>query len=116
MSECATLVAEIEPELAGFISFTSYGHIEFLFTLPRLSRQGVASELFEIAYGMQRGQGIDRLTTAASLEARPFFERRGFQVVNEEIVTRSGVPLKRFLMEAHVDSNARRSSRKRLRY
>jgi len=115
LSGCTTLVAEIEREPAGFISFTSTGHIEYLFTSPEFSRQGIASELYGVAYNMLRGKGIDKLTTAASLEARPFFERQGFQVIREETVIRSGVVLNRFYMECHCASSASRRHRESLR-
>ncbi|MEW8562532.1 MAG: GNAT family N-acetyltransferase [Candidatus Thiodiazotropha sp.] len=107
LSECETLVAEVETELAGFISFTSGGHIEFLFTSPSFARQGIASQLYRNALNMLKDKSIDRITTAASLEARPFFERQGFQVTKKETVMLDGVPLKRFIMEIHLAYSAR---------
>ena len=116
LSGCETLVAELDNELTGFISFTPGGHIEFLFTSPAFARQGIASKLYTAALNILHKKSIDRTGVAASLEARPFLERQGFQVTREETVMLNGVPLRRFVMEIHHVSNARRSPRKRLRY
>lgn len=93
-----TLVAEKEGAMAGFISFTDDGHIELLFTSPTFARQGVASMLFEAAEKQLHANGVRHLTTEASLEARPFFESRGFKVVEKQAVKRNGVQLLRFAM------------------
>src|SRR5690606_36227846 len=93
-----TLVAEINGALAGFISYTRDGHIEFLFTSPAFSRQGVASALFEAAPQRLHSMGATKLATDASLEARPFFEAKGFRTVEEHVVERNGVQFRRFAM------------------
>nr|WP_228289955.1 GNAT family N-acetyltransferase [Marinobacter salsuginis] len=93
-----TLVAESRGVLAGFISFTSAGHIEFLFTAPSFSRRGVASLLYKAASQRLAASGVTKLTTDASLEARPFFESQGFKVVGEQTVERNGVAFRRFAM------------------
>lgn len=98
LSRVETLIAESEGTMAGFISFTSNGHIEFLFTAPAFSRRGVATLLYEAAVERLLGKGVRTLTTDASLEARPFFESRGFSVVEAQTVERDGVQLQRFAM------------------
>jgi len=93
-----TLVAVPDGEIAGFISFAGNGHIELLFTSPAFSRKGVASRLYEIAAQTLRARGVRSLSTEASIEARPFFESMGFNIVEEQVVERNGVQLKRFAM------------------
>lgn len=73
LAKVETLIAESDGTMAGFISFTAGGHIEFLFTAPTFSRRGVASLLYEAAAERLLGKGVGKLTTEASLEARPFF-------------------------------------------
>lgn len=104
-----TLVAEKEAAMAGFISFTDDGHIDLLFTSPMFARQGVASKLFEAAEKQLQANGVRRLTTDASLEARPFFESRGFLVVEEQAAERNGIVLRRFAMVKGPDDNRGRS-------
>ncbi|WP_296934740.1 GNAT family N-acetyltransferase [uncultured Marinobacter sp.] len=98
LAKVETLIAESDGTMAGFISFTASGHIEFLFTAPTFSRRGVASLLCEAAVERLLGRGVRTLTTDASLEARPFFESRGFSVVEDQTVERDGVQLQRFAM------------------
>lgn len=93
-----TLVAERDGQLIGFISFESDGHIDLLFTSPASARQGVASALYQRVEAILYAQQVHELHTEASLVARPFFERQGFEVIAEEIVSRQGVDLIRFRM------------------
>lgn len=109
LSGLTTLLADDGSNLAGFVSFSTSGHIEHLFTSPEFSRQGIATQLFAAARDALRERSIDRLTTAASLEARPFFERQGFHVSKEETVQRNGVSFKRFVMESYLSPRARRN-------
>ena len=99
LAPLAALVAEVEGDMAGFIAFTAGGHIEFLFTSPAFSRQGIASALYAAALQQLHADGIKEITTEASLEARPFFERKGFEVIEEQFAERGGDALKRYLMK-----------------
>jgi len=45
--------------------------------------------------------GIMVFTTEASITARPFFEKRGYQVVKEQSIRRKGQTLTNFLMKKH---------------
>jgi putative acetyltransferase len=98
LARLETLVADFEGVLAGFISYTVDGHIEFLYTAPAFTRQGVASKLFEAAVQILQTKGVTNLSTEASIVARPFFEFMGFSVVEEQVVERNGVQLRRFAM------------------
>ena len=85
-------------QLAGFIAYARGGHVDLLFTAPQFARRGVGTALFGAACADMRRSGAQRLSTEASLAARPFFERQGFTVVAEEDVLRQGVALRRFRM------------------
>lgn len=98
LSPLETLIAESDGVMAGFISFTANGHIEFLFTAPAFSRQGVASTLYEAAAQRLLANGARTFTTEASLEARPFFEYKGFTVKDVQTAERDGVQFRRFAM------------------
>jgi putative acetyltransferase len=100
-----TLLAEEGDELAGFISYECDGHIELLFTAPGFARRGVASFLYQHMEHLFVGAS---LFTEASLAAKPFFLRQGFQVVEEQDVERNGITLRRF---ANVQGRRRTTSR-----
>jgi putative acetyltransferase len=60
---------------------------------------GIGSRLLSDIETRARALGARRLYTEASLTARPFFQRRGFRVVRENEVERSGVRLRNVIME-----------------
>lgn len=93
-----TVVTESDGVLAGFASYTQEGYLDFLFTHPRFARRGVASGLYQKVASALRLLGVPRVTTHASLAARPFFDRHGFAVDAEECVECGGVLLRRFAM------------------
>ena len=82
----------------GFIGYEESGHIDLLFTSPGAARRGVASQLYGHAEAALRSLGAVELFTEASLASRPFFERQGFVVKEEQSVERRGAMLHRFAM------------------
>lgn len=98
LAEPRVRVAEEHGHVIGFIAFNDDGHIDLLFTAPAYARRGVATALYRDAETILARRGVSVVFTEASAVARPFFERMGFDVVNEETVTRSGVALHRYRM------------------
>jgi putative acetyltransferase len=101
LANVTTLVAEAGKQLAGFLSYTDSGYIEFLYSSPHFSRQGVASQLFEAARSQLSEHGVTKLSTDASLEAMPFFKSKNFEIVEEQQVERHGQTFIRFVMTNH---------------
>jgi putative acetyltransferase len=101
LANLTTLVAEAGKQLAGFLSYTENGYIEFLYSSPHFSRQGIASELFDTAKSNLTKDGVSKLSTDASLEAMPFFKSKGFEIVEEQQVERHGQTFTRFQMKNH---------------
>jgi len=92
------LVAEQQGRMAGFIGFEADGHVDLLFTSPQFPRTGVATALYLQAEAQLRATGVSVMFTEASLVARPFFERQGFAIEQEQQVFRRGVCLRRYAM------------------
>ena len=84
-----TWVATIGSSLAGFADLESDGHLDMMFVHPAHQGMGVASALLAHVEASAREQGIARLHAEASITARPFFERRGFRVIAEQVDLRS---------------------------
>lgn len=93
-----TLLAEQDGVIAGFIVYEPDGHIDMLFTDPEFARRGVAALLYDHAERSLAAAGATEIFTEASLVAKPFFEKRGFRVVEEQLAERGGVSLRRFSM------------------
>ncbi|HCR5709778.1 TPA: GNAT family N-acetyltransferase, partial [Shigella dysenteriae] len=75
-------VAVINAQPVGFISRIER-HIDMLFVDPEYTRRGVASALLKPLIKSE-----SELTVDASITAKPFFERYGFQIVKQHVECR----------------------------
>jgi putative acetyltransferase len=94
-----TWVALIDDVIAGLIDLEGSGHIDMLFVDPACQRRGVASVLLDTVENAARVQRLAVLDTDASITARPFFEKHGFQIVRSQEVALRGQRLTNFRME-----------------
>ena len=88
--------------VAGFVSYTREGYVDFLFTSPVFARRGVATTLYGQAEVRLKSYGVEEVTTHSSLAARDFFESQGFFVEGSEIVECRGARLQRFQMKKAI--------------
>src|SRR3546814_15533006 len=72
-----TWVAELDGVPVGFVDLEPDGHIDMLFVDADHQRQGVASVLLGQVEETAHDQGLTRLHTQGSNNARPARERRG---------------------------------------
>nr|WP_298722107.1 GNAT family N-acetyltransferase [uncultured Steroidobacter sp.] len=105
LAQSTTLVAEVDNELAGFISYEQNGHIDLLYVSPKHARRGIASELYNQAEADLKVGGVVEMFTEASMVARPFFERCGFHVIEEQCIERRGVTFRRYGMRKLLASD-----------
>ena len=94
-----TWIAFIGQSPAGFTDLEPDGHLDMMFVHPVHQGVGVATALLERIEATAQGQSLSRLFTEASITARPFFKRRGFQVVTPQVVEIRGQKLVNFRME-----------------
>ncbi len=106
MSGRLTFVAEREGEVVGFAELEEDGHLDMLYVQKDAVGSGVGARLYEVVEGEALALGLRRLSTEASITARPFFERRGFRVVREQTVRRRGVALTNFAMRKELPGRA----------
>ncbi|ARO30386.1 GCN5-related N-acetyltransferase protein [Rhizobium sp. NXC14] len=92
-------IAEIDGEPVGFSDLTGDGCLDMMFVHPEFQGCGVASRLLYRVEEEASKLGLKRIHTEASRTARPFFERKGFRVITEQIVEKRGQYLENFLME-----------------
>jgi putative acetyltransferase len=94
-----TWVALIDSAIAGFSDLKNETHIDMMFVHPAYQRMGVASALLDRVEREARLRHVSVLDTDASITARPFFETRGFRVVQAQRVDVRGVCLTNFRMQ-----------------
>ncbi len=85
-------VAVINAKLVGFITCVEH-YIDMLFVDPEYTRRGVASALLKPVIKSE-----SELTVDASITAKPFFERYGFQTVKQQRVECRGAWFTNFYM------------------
>ncbi|MNH31533.1 putative N-acetyltransferase YafP [compost metagenome] len=81
------------------------GYLDRLYVHKDFQGQGIASALVDLLEADAKKLGLTHISTDASLTARPFFERKGYQIMQTQTVERQGISLtnvsmvKRFIDE-----------------
>lgn len=70
--------------IVGFGSVNDVGYMHTLFVHKDFQHQGVASLLYEYLENYAKEKGAEKLTSEVSITAKPFFEKQGFQVDEEQ--------------------------------
>ena len=102
LAASSTWVAAFGERLAGFISLEPEGYLDMLYVDPDFQGRGVAGRLLHWLEASAKARGLARLFTEASITARPFFEHRGFRIVEAQTVIRRGQRLANYRMERHL--------------
>jgi putative acetyltransferase len=97
-------VGVIDEFIIGFADLKPSGHLDRMYVHPEYEGRGIASALLNRLEEAARCQGISRLFTEASITAKPFFERRGFEVLTAQVVEFRGEQFTNFQMEKHLTS------------
>ncbi len=93
------LVAVCDERVAGFAEFESNGHIDCFYVHHEFQGQGVGFALMKEIHNIAQQNNIQRIFAEVSITAKPFFQRQGFSVIREQIVTIRGVALTNYVME-----------------
>lgn len=94
-----TLVVEDQNQIIGFGDLGETGYLDRLYVREDYLHKGVATLILSHFEKYAKTKGIIFMNTAASITSKPFFEKRGFVVLEEQIVERRGVRMMRYLME-----------------
>lgn len=95
-----TIVAEDDGALLGFANMDKTGYLDMLFVSADAQGRGVATALCTL---LERRVDTLTFTTHASITARPFFEKRGYVVVQQQQVPLRGQVLTNFVMEKRLE-------------
>lgn len=99
-----TYVAEIDGCLAGFSDMTHDGYLDRLYVHKDYQGRGIASALVRQLESEAHRLGLQQIWTEASITAKPFFERHGYQSIQKQTVERRGVALHNFQMKKWISS------------
>lgn len=94
LQEHYSVVAVENNIIVGFGDIDKTGYLDHLFVHADYQGKGIATSICD-----QLEQVVqENITTHASIIARPFFEKRGYQVVKEQQVERQGIFLTNYVM------------------
>ena len=99
ISEQYFLIAEIDNMLAGFGSITHDGYLDFMYVSKDHQGRGVASEIYNSLEKFVVKKRIDKIVSDVSITAKQFFEKKGFEVIQEQQVDIDGVKLRNYKMQ-----------------
>lgn len=96
------VVAEVDGMIAGFVDLSPEGYLDRLFVSADHEGQGIATVLMDGVVAEAQRLRLPKIEVQVSLTARPFFERRGFRVVESRCVEVRGSLLDCFGMEREL--------------
>ena len=99
LMEHVSIVAEENGMIVGFGDMDRSGYLDRLYVHKDYQRMGIATAICQELEQAVQGNNI---TTHASITARPFFEKRGYQVVKQQQVQRQGILLTNFVMVKEI--------------
>ncbi|WP_435009441.1 GNAT family N-acetyltransferase [Tundrisphaera lichenicola] len=97
-------VAESDGRLVGFGELEADGHIDRFFVSADHQRIGVGRSLLDAIVSEAGRLDIARLSTEASITARPFFEDQGFETLASQIVVSRGIEFRNYRMSRSLSS------------
>ena len=94
LQEHFSVVAVDDEIIVGFGDIDKDGYLDRLFVHFNYQGKGIATAICN-----QLEQAVEgKITTHASITAKPFFEKRGYKVVKEQQVERQGIFLTNYVM------------------
>lgn len=95
LQEHYCIVAVNNKIIVGFGDIDKYGYLDRLFVHADYQRKGIATAICNKLEQAVEG----KVTTHASITAKPFFEKRGYEVIKKQEVERRRIFLINFVME-----------------
>lgn len=99
-----TLVAWLDNEIVGFGDITKQGYLDRLYVHKNYQGRGIASAICD---KLESHVHIKTIETNASITAKPFFLKRGYEVVKEQSVIRNNVALTNYRMVKKLKCEAK---------
>lgn len=91
-----TIVAIENDQIVGFGDIDKIGYLDRLYVHKDYQGKGIATEICDV---LEHIYQVDEITTHASITAKPFFEKRGYRMIQEQQVEREGILLTNYVMK-----------------
>lgn len=93
-----SIVAEENTKIIGFGDIDSTGYLDRLYVHKNHQGKKVASNLINALENYIFNKGVKSIITDASITAKPFFEKKGYEVIKEQQVELRGQLFTNFKM------------------
>jgi len=97
-----TLIVQVDGEYAGFASLKGNDTFEMLYVHPHFAGQGIGNTLADAVERLAQGRGAKEITVEASDTAEPFFEARGYEATQRNMVPRDNLWLPNTTMKKRL--------------
>lgn len=105
IKEQYVLLAMINGMIAGFSSLREGNYLDFMYVHKDCQRMGIAETLLGAIEKKALEMGATIITSDVSKTARPFFEKKGYEVLAEQVNHRQGLELVNFKMKKALNNN-----------
>lgn len=95
-------VAELNGKIVGYADVQGSGYIDHFFVSGYYPRQGIGTGLMIAIHEEAARLGLSELTSDVSRTAQPFFEKFGFNIVEQRTPELRGVVVPNALMRKHL--------------
>ncbi len=93
-----TIVVVSENKILGFGNIDHLGYLDMLYVHKDYQGKGIGNLICDC---LETKFETERIYVHASIDAKPFFENRGYKVIKEQEVLRHGIKLKNYVMEKY---------------
>lgn len=93
-----TVVAEDSEGLLGFGNIDKSGYLDMLYVRCNALKSGVGSAICDELEGYALAFGAKTISVFASITAKPFFLKRGYEIISENSVKRNSQELTNYYM------------------
>lgn len=102
ISEQYFLVCVTANNIVGFGSITQEGYLDFMYVDKDHQGRGVASKIYDLLEKFAIDKEIDKIVSDVSITAKPFFERKGFEVLQQQQVDIDIIKLINYKMQKRL--------------
>ena len=95
-------VAILNDQIVGFADITSEGYLDRFYVHKDFQRCGIASKLLAVLESKARELDVDNIIVDASLTAQPFFNAKGYSIIEKQSTIVQGVPFTIFKMNKKI--------------
>ncbi len=106
MAGIQPFIAERDGIVVGYADVQPNGYIDHFFVSAHAGRQGVGTALMQRIHAQAEATGLTSLFSDVSITARPFFERWGFAVEQEQSLVVAGLSLTNYRMRKPLKPTA----------